>query len=357
MKQFFLFFSLGVTMCSFATVRTVSNNPGLVAQYSTVQAAVNASANGDTVYIHGSNIQYAGFTITDKRLTIIGPGWSPMQNFAAFPAAVYDITITGANSSNTEIQGLEVITSVTVSSASHGDNLRFIRNRFHSSISIYYGTSTFTGYVFEGNWFDGGSVNAAAGSFYLNFLFKNNIFYSTNNGGNISGLYQVNNVLFDHNLWYGPSSGAAYCFGSNCRYLSLTNNIFVRRDAAANNTLSTFNNNITYNAGVNNPWSQNGNTGTPGTNIENQDPLMASQAAVNSGTNDPLLNFTIATGPANNSGSDGKDIGLLYDAAGSLNWSNSRMSRLPFVYSMNITNPNIPVGGTLNVQVEARKNN
>ena len=84
---------------------------------------------------------------------------------------------------------------------------------------------------------------------------------------------------------------------------------------------------------------------------------MVDQTAVNAGTNNPLLDFTIPAGPANNSGSDGKDIGLLYDAVGSLNWTTSRGSRLPFIFSMNITNPTIPVAGTLNVVVEARKNN
>lgn len=352
-------FALFLICCfhSYANVRTVSNNPGLVAQFITIQAAVNASSSGDTIYVHGSNITYDAFTITDKRLTVIGPGWAPMQNFAPFQATVSSITISGANSSNTEIQGLEVTTSVSVSSPGKPDNLRFIRNHFRGTVYIYYGTNNYIGYVFLGNWFDGGTIGAAAGCFYTNFLFKNNIFYAAHNGGSVSGLYNCVNVLFDHNLWYGPSSGSYYSFGSNCRGLMITNNIFVRRDAATNNTLSTFNNNITFNAGINNPWAVNGNTGTPGTNIENQDPQMVSQSAVNNGTNDPLLNFTIASGPANNSGTDSKDLGLLYETSGELNWANSRMTRLPFVYSMNITNPNIPVGGTLNVQVEARKNN
>ena len=357
MKKILSILSLCWCLNLYATVRTVSNNPGLVAQYSTIQAAVNASAAGDTIYVQGSNIQYDAFTITDKRLTVIGPGWAPMQNYAPFQSSVNGITISGANSSNTEIQGLEVMASVTISSSNKPDNLRFIRNHFHSVVYIYNGTLNFSGYVFEGNWFDGGGVNGSAGNSYTNFLFKNNIFYAQSNGGNISGFYKSVNVLFDHNLWYGPSSGSAYCFGSNCRGLMITNNIFVHRDAATNNSLSTFNNNITFNAGINNPWAVNGNTGTPGTNLENQDPQMTSQAQLNSGTNDPLLDFTIAAGPANNSGTDSKDLGLLYDASGELNWANSRMSRLPFVYSMNISNPNIPVGGTLNVQVEARKNN
>src|SRR5215211_3890231 len=125
MKQFFLFLSLSAGVTIHATVRTVSNQPGLVAQYTTIQAAVNASANGDTVYVQGSNIQYAGFTITDKRLTVIGPGWSPMQNFMPFPASVNDMTISGSGSSNTEIQGLHFITSVSLTSFNHADNLHF----------------------------------------------------------------------------------------------------------------------------------------------------------------------------------------------------------------------------------------
>jgi hypothetical protein len=135
-----------------------------------------------------------------------------------------------------------------------------------------------------------------------------------------------------------------------------TNNIFVHRNAAANNTLSVFNNNITYGAGVNNPWdSAYSNSGTG--NIANQDPQMAGQSSVNNGVNDPLLDFTIAAGAANSTGTDGKDMGLLYDASGSLNWANSRMSRLPFVYSMNVTNSSTPAGSSLNVQIEARRSN
>ena len=135
-----------------------------------------------------------------------------------------------------------------------------------------------------------------------------------------------------------------------------TNNIFVRRNAAANNTFSVFNKNITFNAGVNNPWDsayQNSGSG----NIANQDPQMVSQTQVNNGTNDPLLDFSIAAGPANNSGTDGKDLGLLYDASGILNWTNSRVSRLPFIFSMFISNSTVPAGSTLNVQVEARRSN
>ncbi|HEY6505061.1 MAG TPA: hypothetical protein VIZ28_13880 [Chitinophagaceae bacterium] len=343
---------------SHAIIRTVSNTPSTLAQFNTIQAAVDASASGDTVYVHGSPNQYAAFTITNKQLVVIGPGWTPNKNLP-FTALVAGVTITGASSSNTEIQGLVINGTVNMNS-NKPDNLRFIRNHFTQgqSVVIQQGGVTYSGYLFEGNLFDNAQVVATSGSTYQNFLFQNNYFYESGCcvGGNANGFFNAVNVLFNHNLWFGPASASRDCFAANCRFLTITNNIFVRRNAANQNSFSTFNNNITFNAVNNTPWASNSNVDAGG-NITNQDPQMVDQAGVNAGTNSALQDFTIAAGPANNGGSDVKDIGLLFDAVGSLNWTNSRASRLPFIFSMNIINPTIPVGGTLNVQVEARKNN
>jgi hypothetical protein len=340
-----------------AIIRTVSNSPSTLAQFNTIQAAITASSSGDTVYVHGSPNAYAAFTITNKQLVIMGPGWSPNKNLP-FTAVVPGLTITGATSGNTEIQGMVITSTININS-NHPDNLRFIRNQFFNlGISIVEGSVTYSGYLFEGNMFDNAQVQASTASTYQNFLFQNNYFFENGTvlGANITGFQNSVNVLFNHNLWFGPGSGTRDCFAGNSRFMTITNNIFVRRDAATSNSFSTFNNNITFNAGTNTPWASNSNVDAGG-NVTNQDPQMVNQAAVNAGTDNPLNDFTIAAGPANNSGSEGKDMGLLFDATGSLNWANSRGSRLPFVFSMNIVNPTIPVGGTLNVQVEARKNN
>jgi hypothetical protein len=84
---------------------------------------------------------------------------------------------------------------------------------------------------------------------------------------------------------------------------------------------------------------------------------MVDQTQINSGNSNALLNFTIASGPANNTASDGKDMGLLFDPTGSLNWTNSRNSRLPRIFSMNITTPTVTPGGNLSVTVDARRSN
>ena len=357
MKKLSLASILLTSLFANATIRTVSNSPSTLAQFNTIQAAITASSSGDTIYVHGSPNAYTAFTITNKQLVIIGPGWSPNKNLP-FTAVVPGFIVTGATSSNTEIQGL-VVTSTVQISTNHPDNLRFIRNQFFNlAFQLVEGSVTYSGYLFEGNWFDNGQVQGSGSSTYQNFLFQNNYFYESACcvDGNISSFTSSVNVLFNHNLWFGPGSASRNCFSSNCRFMTLTNNIFVRRDAGNQNSFSTFNNNITFNAVNNTPWASNSNVDAGG-NVTNQDPQMVAQAAVNAGSNNPLNDFTIAAGPANNSGSDGKDMGLLYDVVGSLNWTTSRGSRLPFIFSMNITNPTIPVAGTLSVVVEARKNN
>jgi len=351
MRQIFLFVFLSLCTGMYATVRTVSNNPGSLAQYSTIQAAVNASSNGDTIYVQGSASRYNGFNITDKRLTVIGPGWLPLQNFLAFKAIVDTIVISGNNSKNTEIQGLDVFMTVTINTH---DSVRFIRNQFESA--IYLPTGTYNGLVFQDNWFDEAWLSASAGVNVINILIQNNILYATTTNGNFMSLTNSQNILFDHNLWYGPSgTNTAPCFAGISKNLLFTNNIFVHRNAASGNTFSVFNKNITFGAGVNNPWDSIYSNSGAG-NIANQDPQMFNQDSVNAGHNNPLLNFTIAAGPANTSGTDGKDMGLMYDPVGILNWSNTRMSRIPYIYSMNISNPSIAPNGTLSVQDEARKN-
>ncbi|MEO7266054.1 MAG: hypothetical protein ABIW38_14150 [Ferruginibacter sp.] len=362
MKQFYFSTAmLLVSIVSYATIRTVSNSPATLAQFNTIQAAINASASGDTIYVHGSPTTYTAFTLTNKQVVIIGPGWSPNKNLP-FTALVNGCTIDGAACSNTEIQGIVFNSSITLNS-NKPDNLRFIRNYFAGiNVLINQGSVTYSGYLFEGNVFDNSEANGTTSATYQNFLFQNNVFYETGCcvATSIGSFSNSVNVLFNHNLWYGPGSSTRDCFTSNCRFLTLTNNIFVRRNAGNSNSFSTFNNNITfYPVGSTppaDPWNINSNVNSGG-NVSNQDPQLVDQAAVNAGTNNPLLDFTIPAGPANNTGSDGKDMGLLYDPIGSLNWLTSRTSRLPFIFSMNITNPTIPQGGTLNVVVEARKNN
>jgi hypothetical protein len=375
MKQIlFLIAGLCCITMTFATVRTVSNTPSTLAQFNTIQTAIDASGNGDTVYVYGSPNAYAGFTIQDKKIAVIGPGWLPDKNLALTAIIGGQVFIrnspAGGSPDGSEVQGLIFnSTAYLVYNGVAGDvgpnDLRIIRCQFNSAVNFSISASDI---LIEGCIFYN-VINFDQSHTFQNFLFQNNIFFFT--VGAIS--YQINaltnaiNVRFDHNLFYSSNNNngnSVPFFVTNCRFLTLTNNIFNQVNVGINLSSSTFTNNITNNLSLNasnatsnaTPWAVNSNVDGGG-NVSNQNPQMADQASVTAGNSSPLLNFSIAAGPANDAGTDGKDLGLLYDVTGSLNWNNSRNSRLPRITIMNITTPTISQGGTLNVTVEARKSN
>lgn len=366
MKKLFSLLAILISVTSYATIRTVCNTPASLAQFNNIQAAIDAcSTTGDTIYVTGSPNSYAGFSITDKQIAVIGPGWAPNKTSPVTAIISSTVFINGTASSGSELQGLHFIMSdpyvggsVVIEYNTEINNIRFIRNRMTGNAFIWGpAANTYTGYLFEGNYFENSQVNSNSYiSTFTNFIFQNNIFYSNTNNNNIANFSNCVNVLFTHNLFYGPENFASDVFYGPCKGIVVNNNIFIHRNAASFGSNNTFTNNITLDAGDNTPWASNGNIDAGG-NISNQDPQMVDQTSVNIGLNNPLLNFTIAAGPANNSGTDGKDMGLLYDAVGSLNWLSSRTSFLPYIFSMNIINPTISAGGTLNVTVEARKDN
>lgn len=374
MKKVFIFtLALFVNVTAFAIVRTVSSNPATLGQFSTIQAAIDASADADTVYVYGSPNTYAAFAILDKKIAVIGPGWSPDKNLAHV-ALVNGATIrnspAGGSPDGSELHGLVFSGSVilsknTIAGDTEVKDLRIIRCQFGNTVVFDFGAS---GYLIEGCVLYI-SINFNSSSTYQNFLLQNNIIFfpvcclSTQ----INGLTNSVNVRFDHNLFYSSNNsggGTVDVFAANCRFISFTNNIFNQANVGLNLSSSTFANNVTNNIGLNvanatsnaTPWAVNSNVDGGG-NIANQSPVLADQAGVDAGNNSPILNFTIASGPGNNTASDGKDMGLLFDATGNLNWANSRNSRLPRIFSMNITTPTVTPGGNLSVTVDARKSN
>jgi hypothetical protein len=371
-KVVFLLVALIATINAYSTVRTVSSNPATIGQFSTIQAAIDASADSDTVYVYGSPNVYAAFTIIDKKITVIGPGWSPDKNLP-LQTIVNGATIrnspAGGSPDGSEIHGLVFIGLVNLSTnAVTGDigvnNLRIIRCQFNTTVNHQLGVG---GFLFEGCIYYG-RVSFSSAQTYQNILFQNNMFFFNQGiSGMVGGLTNSVNVRFDHNLFYSNnnSGGASiFIFEDNCRFLSLTNNIFNQANVGSSVSFSTYSNNITNNVSLNvanatsnaTPWAINNNVDGGG-NVANTSPGMVDQTTINTGSSSALQNFTIASGPANNSSSDGKDMGLLFDATGSLNWTNSRNSRVPRIFSMNITTPTVTPGGNLSVTVDARKSN
>jgi hypothetical protein len=361
-KICYLFIGFTIPFLSIATVRTVSNQPSGGAQFNTIQLAVDASADGDTVYVHGSANIYDAFALTDKKLAIIGPGWAPDKDIA-LQANINGCNLRNSSNpgspSGTELQGLIFLQGANLALNFGSDlavaSLRIIRCQFNSTVNFNLGTSNdlFEGCLFLTSInFTTNSTNGAS-----NILFQNNQFYANQccTSSGFTGLHtNISNVQFDHNVFYGDGSGAGVLAFSGCQFLTFSNNIFSRRNPSGISN-STFTNNITINCGSigDSVWIRNGNVGTGNIAAQNPQTTTDITTAGFSGLND----FTITSGPANNAGSDGKDIGLLYEPTGSLNFTNSRNSRFPRMFSMNITTPTVAAGGNINVVVEARKSN
>ena len=83
---------------------------------------------------------------------------------------------------------------------------------------------------------------------------------------------------------------------------------------------------------------------------------MLDEASVDGDIDNPLFNFTITSGPANNKGSDGKDMGLLFDKGGVTNWTNCRAAHLPYISEFNITGQDISTNGYIKFNGKAKSN-
>ena len=371
MKKLFLFVFTIITYQANAVVHTVNNAQNGGAQFTTINDAIAAAAMGDTIYVHGSPITYAAFTIKDKKLTIMGPGWAPQKNNPV-RAIIASAIIQNSNASNpantsngTEIHGLVFNGAVSISLNSIFDtpvsNIRLDRCEFRGGIDLAYGASN---YIIENCYITGSIARVSLGSTssYSNFLFQNNIFRINDfNNGFFANFLNISNFIFNHNLFMTNAPGTTGSIASNttAKNLTFSNNIFVNINLNTGLQFCTFNNNLTYYpalAALSAPWTLNNNI-DGGNNLNNVNPQIAAQTSVNTGVDNIIADFTIAAGPANNAGNDGKDLGLLFDATGSLNWVSARGARLPFIFSMNITNPTVSPGTNLSVEVTAKKNN
>jgi hypothetical protein len=152
--------------------------------------------------------------------------------------------------------------------------------------------------------------------------------------------------------YYSPISNA-----------DIRNNIFYEKspmNSINNNvTLSAFNNNITYNCTYGTiPSGSNVGSG----NIINQDPIFLG-APDCGGSLIPVETYNWRlhpTSPGKNAGTDGTDIGptggvspIYIYATGPLTGEPA----IPQVYFENIPVSSVPVGGSFNVDVKARKKN
>jgi len=359
MKKLILLVLAFISYNANATVYTVNNNVNGGTPYKQIDEAIAVANNGDTIFVQGSVTTYNSFNLTDKKIIFLGPGFAPNKNLpqlATILSGTIRNTAAAGSSDGTEFNGLifngQLIFADGFVGSQVVNNVVIRRCSFKSFLNITSIAGSTTNFLIESNFFNGGGILGTTGANYSNFIIRNNFF--RNAGPAIQGFFNSANILVDHNLFTTDVNA----FGA-CRFFTVTNNIFYKTNGGGGLTqiaLSTYTNNIAFNGANNTPWLD-GNNVNGGGNIGATDPKIVANTALNANTDNPSLDFSVGAGPAKNAGSDGRDIGLLFDTTSSLNWANAGAPRLPFIFSMNIVNPTIAPGANINVEVTAKKQN
>jgi len=333
----------------FATVRTVSNHPAGGSQYTSLQTAYNASTNGDTLLIEGTDIPYfmTGCPfVWAKSLTVIGIGFNPNKQLPKRTVirntdcdGVFHI---GSGGSGSSFYGIEFSHGVYVSNGPL-NNISFENCKFN--VYFNFACNSTTNFAFRNCIFDndnglnlafGQCNNAATG------LVSNCVFDGYVEGNNCA----LAAVVFEHCIYFSTAGTQIF---NNVRYADIRNNIFVNRFPTGSFS-SNYQNNICAVAGTFPPSPANGNTASG--NIENTNPLFTTYTS--GAFYSSLHDYDVQAGSvANNAATNGTDIGV---HGGYTNFSESGETLInPIIRAMTILNTSVSSNGTLNVQLHAAK--
>lgn len=224
-----------LTLLSFsllAVVRTVDNNNPSAGQYTTIQAAIDASNNDDIIYVYPSNTAYAGFTV-NRRLKIYGVGWQAttvnirrtmLSSTVQFQAGSEHSELHGfANGFSVWMNGVVGNIQITNCSLSylHFENSSISANATNYTIMDCY----FNGAGYSGDWIR--HQNAQTGLLISNCVFVGSarlMWYATSNV----------TVL---NSYISTTTPTFFTHGSNP---NIRNNYIIAPAYASNGGLNTF---------------------------------------------------------------------------------------------------------------------
>ena len=346
-------FVFGLTSVSQATIWTVSNDANRPAQFTNLNDAHDAASSGDTILVTGSSTYYPNLDVY-KPLTIIGEGIAGGPT-ARMSSLTFKRLNNALSSSGSRVYGMEfdylniypyfsgsaageevledyIIERCRISGltfqANSGDHIEnvTIRNSKIDSYLTAYGTS--------------GICNSS------NVIISNNVF----SDAYLSIQGETNNTwLIQNNLFLNRTSSV---FSSDPSELVIENNIFYKAEptGAVN---SIFNNNLTFlcNNGTL-PYGSNVGSG----NIINENPLFANYPELGGVNHSFDHDYSLLAGsPAEGTGTNSTDIGL---GGGNAPVANIPMyPAIPAVTVLDIPVSSVPVGGTLQVNIEAISRN
>lgn len=339
MKKIYFLFALAVTaFTANATIRTVNNGSVGAGQYTSVQVAVDASAVGDTIYIHGSQTSYGDVTL-NKRLVLIGAGHHVKGTQFDFSTTLANIYLSQGNSTTlptgSTIKGLNFSSIIGSGGSLAVNNITLERNYISSNATILG-----SGWICRNNF---------VGYFYVN-NFKNIII--SNNVIGSSGVYYSDkpSVIITNNIFLSGN----YLY--TVKYATVTNNIMIEPSSSYEiyNSQNTWNKNVMIYA---DPASYKtfppaSNTGVG--NLNTVDPQFTSTIPLNISLEDATKHdwTLLASSIGFKYGTDGTDVGIHGGSYPSPN--NTGATNIPQITSMDIQNSVLPQNGTLNIEFKAK---
>ncbi|MBI1315784.1 hypothetical protein GC167_02860 [bacterium] len=354
MKQFFALALVAGFATAQATVLTVSNNPDRPAQYTTVQAAVNAANPGDTLLIAGG-INYQESVTIPKKVVLFGEGLNAVPTEGAVETFIFQILFQRLNSSvgsdGSRMYGIHssfvnLKGSFTGQTGNQGSLDDIVIERCNISQYINFEFAPNGGYS------NVTLRNCLIRSVYLSdpqitsTLFTNNVFH---NSAIFDGSYDINGGVVVRNNVFINNIGSSF---QGPQELIVENNIFYKNEFTGC-TNCTFNNNISYICN-NNTLPPAGAIGSG--NLINQNPQFQIYPALGGVNMDWAHNFTPQPGsPALGTGTNATNIGLTGGNAPVANVP--QWPKIPAVTQINIPVSSVPAGGTLQINIQAKTRN
>lgn len=337
-----------------ATTYTVSNDANRPAQFTGLQAAVDSASAGDTILITGSATSYGTATLY-KPLVLIGESFSTTSGFARTLIQTLNLyrLNSSLSSSGSSIQGILLNGNVDIngnfSGATTGqeglDNIEFERCYFNGDFFVTDANGTYSNILLKNCVFDFRvwiTENNLSNFLFQNCVFTGATLYGSGSGTGGSDTYN-GNLVIRNSMFLNKTSSTFSDFSGAV----IENCIFYKAEPQGA-TNSTFNNNLTY---LNNdntiPYTSNVGSG----NIIGSDPMLNNYPQLG-GAWSTSHNYALLPGsPAIGTGTNGTDIGL---NGGSLPVTNIPLTpKNPAVTSLVIPQTSVPVGGTLQIQIQA----
>lgn len=373
MKKFTMLSILAIVMAMNvnAKVWRVNNRPNMDPDFTTLQAAIDSAAWGDTLHIEPSPTSYGNGTFA-KKLTVIGAGyWHAENDSTQFYREESEVAILtfNAGSQGSSVSGLYVYGGNFGSQqnwkliAINTDSITIQRNRIYGFVEEYYTYSGFTihingnysGIIIEQNWIESRIYDTNS--------------YGVGNG-TICGIYHsgiTNNTIIRNNFIRSSTATSWGGYRSiQCTQNNSTSNLFISNNVIWGPIITYYTNHVnnillegTYNVGTGDITNNNlcNATQYPITgqyNLNNKQNVTMDSVFVNSTKYVDNGYFLKEGSPAIGAGLYGGDCGVFGQDSFSNPYVLSGISAIPAIFDVAVK----PMGvSTIPVTIKAKSNN